>query len=177
MAEKKTTPKKGMTIYRASDSQELMESGYMTWPTMSDDARESLTETLAAGSQAGQHVRLVGHDPDRAAGDPGEADDDVGGVAGLHLQEVRPVDDAQDDLAHVVALLVRRRQDVPQLGVGLDGVEDFDHRGADLGADRVAGVGSVEGDEGDGAPPFEFYESHGGGPYSDWSWQVPVPRP
>ena len=54
-----STAKKGMTIYRAADSQELMESGYMTWPTMSDDARESLTETLAAGSQAGQHVRLL----------------------------------------------------------------------------------------------------------------------
>ena len=63
MAEKSTaqeaTGKKGMTIYRAADSQELMESGYMTWPTMSDDARESLTETLAAGSQVGQHVRLL----------------------------------------------------------------------------------------------------------------------
>jgi mannose-6-phosphate isomerase-like protein (cupin superfamily) len=62
MAEKSgndKTGKKGMTIYRAADSQELMESGFMTWPTMSDDARESLTETLAAGSQAGQHVRLI----------------------------------------------------------------------------------------------------------------------
>ena len=52
-------PKKGMTIYRAADSQELMESGYMTWPTMSDDARDSLTETLTAGAQVGQHVRLI----------------------------------------------------------------------------------------------------------------------
>ena len=58
MAEK-TTAKKGMTIVRASDSKELMESGYMTWPTMCDSARESLTETRAAGSQAGQHVRLL----------------------------------------------------------------------------------------------------------------------
>jgi quercetin dioxygenase-like cupin family protein len=58
VSETKST-KKGMTIYRASESRELMESGYMTWPTMSDDARESLTETLAAGSQVGQHVRLL----------------------------------------------------------------------------------------------------------------------
>ena len=58
MAEKNGA-KKGMTIYRAAESQELMESGYMTWPTMSDSARESLTETLTAGGQAGQHVRLI----------------------------------------------------------------------------------------------------------------------
>jgi hypothetical protein len=55
----KNTAKKGMSIYRAADSKELMESGYMTWPTMSDDARESLTETLTAGAQVGQHVRLI----------------------------------------------------------------------------------------------------------------------
>lgn len=58
MAEK-STAKKGMTIYRASDSQELMESGYMTWPTMSDDARESLTETLTAGAAAAQRVMVL----------------------------------------------------------------------------------------------------------------------
>jgi len=58
MAEKNGA-KKGMTIYRAADSKELMESGFMTWPTMSEDARESLTETLTAGAQAGQHVRLI----------------------------------------------------------------------------------------------------------------------
>ena len=52
-------PKKGLTIFRASESKELMESGFMTWPTMSDDARASLGETLAAGSQVGQHVRLL----------------------------------------------------------------------------------------------------------------------
>jgi mannose-6-phosphate isomerase-like protein (cupin superfamily) len=58
MAEQQSA-KKGMTIYRAAESQELMESGFMTWPTMSDDARESLGETLAAGAQVGQHVRLL----------------------------------------------------------------------------------------------------------------------
>ena len=64
MAEKNGA-KRGMTIYRASDSQELMESGFMTWPTMSDNARESLGETLAAGSQVGQHVRLLALQTDR----------------------------------------------------------------------------------------------------------------
>ena len=39
------TAKKGMTIYRAADSQELMESGYMTWPTMSDNARVTHGDT------------------------------------------------------------------------------------------------------------------------------------
>src|SRR6185503_11514289 len=49
----------GSPINRIAESQELMESGFMTWPTMSDDARESLTETLTAGAQVGQHVRLL----------------------------------------------------------------------------------------------------------------------
>jgi len=67
MAEKNGA-KKGMTIYRAADSTELMESGFMTWPTMSDDARESLTETLTAGAQVGQHVRLIALQPPEEGG-------------------------------------------------------------------------------------------------------------
>ena len=55
----KNAPKKGMTIYRAGDSQELMESGFMTWPTMSDDARASLGEVIAVGAAAAQKVMVV----------------------------------------------------------------------------------------------------------------------
>ena len=54
--------------------------------------------------------------PDAAAVDPGEAHHDVGGVAGLDLQEVGVVDDASDDLADVVAGLAVHRDDVADLG-------------------------------------------------------------
>ena len=68
----------------------------------------------------GEDRRLVGDDADRPAQDPAEADDDVGGVAGLDLQEVAPVDDPADHVAHVVALLGLDGHDLGQLGVGVD---------------------------------------------------------
>ena len=43
-----------------------------------------------------------------------------GGVAGLDLEEVAPVDDAADHVAHVVALLGLDGHDRGQLGVGVD---------------------------------------------------------
>ena len=47
--------------------------------------------------RAGHRVRLVGDDADRAALDPGEADDDVRREQRLHLEEVAVVDDVLDD--------------------------------------------------------------------------------
>ena len=77
---------------------------------------------------AGQDRGLVGDDADRPAQDAGEADDDVHGVAGLHLEEVAAVDDPADHLAHVVALLGLDGHDPGQLGVGIDVVRRW--RGA-----------------------------------------------
>ena len=58
---------------------------------------------------AGQHHRLVGDDSDRAALDPAEADDDVGGVRRLDLEEVALVGDLPDQLVHVVGRRRARR--------------------------------------------------------------------
>ncbi len=54
---------------------------------------------------AGELHRLVGHDADRAALDPAEADDDVGGEHRLDLEELLLVHDRADDLVHVVGLV------------------------------------------------------------------------
>ena len=58
---------------------------------------------------AGELGGLVGDDADAAAVDPAEADDDVGGVLGLDLEELVVVEDAPDDLVHVVRLVRRVR--------------------------------------------------------------------
>src|SRR3546814_5170469 len=54
---------------------------------------------------AGEHHRLVGDDADRAALDPAEAADDVGGVGGLDLEEIALVDRLPDQLVHIVGLV------------------------------------------------------------------------
>jgi quercetin dioxygenase-like cupin family protein len=59
MATNASTGKKGITIYRGADRQELMASGFMSWPTMSDDARASLTESITAGAGAAQQVNVL----------------------------------------------------------------------------------------------------------------------
>ena len=51
---------------------------------------------------AGEDLRLVGDDADRAAADAGEADDDVRRVLLGDLEEVRVVDHGADDVLHVV---------------------------------------------------------------------------
>ena len=50
---------------------------------------------------AEQHA-VVGHDPDRVAVDAGEAGHQRGAVIGLEFGELAAVDDAGDDLVHVV---------------------------------------------------------------------------
>jgi len=52
----------------------------------------------------GQHRGLLRHDPDGPAMKAGEAHQQVGGEVAVHLQELTMVDDAPDDLAHVVGL-------------------------------------------------------------------------
>ena len=103
---------------------------------------------------------LVGDDADRAAQDAGEADDDVHGVAGLDLQEVAAIDDAPDHLAHVVALLGIDRDDLVELGVGIDVVlggharrvfEVVRRQEAEQPAAEVEGLLVVLGDEVDDA--------------------------
>ena len=54
---------------------------------------------------AGELGGLVGHDADRAAVDAAEPDDDVAGITRLHLEELVVVEDAGDDLVHVVGLV------------------------------------------------------------------------
>ena len=66
---------------------------------------------------AGELGRLVGHDADRAAVDAAEPDDDVLRVTGLDLEELVVVEDAGDDLVHVVGLVRRVRDQRVQLEV------------------------------------------------------------
>ena len=54
---------------------------------------------------AGQHHRLVGDDADRRALHAGKADQDVGRVIRLQLEEVAVIDDLFDQLLHVVGLV------------------------------------------------------------------------
>ena len=54
---------------------------------------------------AGQHHRLVGDDADDVAVEPGEANDHVLGPQLVHLEERAVVNDAADDLAHVVGVV------------------------------------------------------------------------
>ncbi|SKZ73099.1 Uncharacterised protein [Mycobacteroides abscessus subsp. abscessus] len=54
---------------------------------------------------AGELGRLVGDDADAASVDPAESDEDVGRVIGLNLEELVVVEDASDDLVHVVGLV------------------------------------------------------------------------
>ena len=51
---------------------------------------------------AGEHLRLVGDDAYRAAGEPGEPDDDVLGVTGEQFHELSLVGQRGDDVPDVV---------------------------------------------------------------------------
>ena len=72
--------------------------------------------------RAGQHFGLVAHDADRVAAEPPEADDDVLGEERLHLQELAVIDDARDDVTHVVRQVGAVGNDALKLGVGPLGV-------------------------------------------------------
>src|SRR5437773_839612 len=54
----------------------------------------------------------------RVATEPAEADHDVLGEEGLHLEELAPVEDTGDDLSHVIRLVRQLRHDGLQLDVG-----------------------------------------------------------
>ena len=54
---------------------------------------------------AGQHHRLVGHDADDPAVEPGKADDHVFRPELMYLQKAAVVNNAGDDLAHIVRLV------------------------------------------------------------------------
>ena len=69
--------------------------------------------------RAGELHRLVGHDADRAALDPAEADDDVRREQRLHLEELAVVEDVLDDRVHVVGLVGRVRDERVELAVGV----------------------------------------------------------
>ena len=57
---------------------------------------------------AGERARLVADDADRMTAQPREAADDVLRPALVHLEEVAVVDDAPDDVVHVVRLVRAR---------------------------------------------------------------------
>lgn len=60
-----TTPRRGVTIYRAADGVDLQRTDFMDPPTMSDEVRASLAEAVAAQSGAGAQVTvLVRQSPD-----------------------------------------------------------------------------------------------------------------
>ena len=64
----------------------------------------------------GERLRLVPDDPDRVTSEPGEAADDVLGVALLDLQELTVVDDLRDHLLDVVGLRRAVRDEGVELG-------------------------------------------------------------
>ena len=66
--------------------------------------RAAFSEALMS-RQPANWVGWLATMPDRAAVNASEADDDVGRVAGLHLEELVVVEDAGDDLVHVVGLV------------------------------------------------------------------------
>ena len=82
--------------------------------------------------------------PDAAAVDAAEADDDVAGAFGLDLEEFVVVEDAADDLVHVVGLVRRVRDEGVEFEV-LGGQGVFDAAGDRVGGDHPGGGGLVVG--------------------------------
>ena len=80
---------------------------------------------------AGEGVGVVGDDADAVAAEVGEADDDVARPLGLDFEELAVVDDAADDLAHVVGAC----------GVGVDEVDEV----VDFAVGWVAGCRATGG--------------------------------
>ncbi len=91
---------------------------------------------------AGEHGGLVGDDPDGAAVDAAEADDDVAGPFGLDLEEFVVVEDAADDLVHVVGLVRRVRDEGVEFEV-LGGEGVFDGPGDRVGGQHPGGRGLI----------------------------------
>ena len=66
---------------------------------------------------AGELGRLVGDDADGKAVDAAEADDDVHRALGLDFEELVVVEDAADDLVHVIRLVGRVRDQRVELEI------------------------------------------------------------
>ena len=70
--------------------------------------------TLDAGvdvQHTGEKRRLVGDDADGTASHARETDHDVAGVMFVNLEEIAVVDDARDDIHHVIGLIAFGRND------------------------------------------------------------------
>ena len=78
--------------------------------------RAQLDEVRALLRRLREEDAVVGHDAHRHALDVGKARDQRGAEAGLELVEFRAVDDARDDLAHVIGLAGVGRDDAVQFG-------------------------------------------------------------
>ena len=70
---------------------------------------------------AGQHQRLVGDDADHVAVHAGKADDDVGRIVGLQLEELGIISRFDDEFFHVVRLVGVGRHERVQAHVGAAG--------------------------------------------------------
>src|SRR6478735_632308 len=93
---------------------------------------------------AGEDGGLVGDDPDATAVDAAEADDDVAGAFGLDLEEFVVVEDAADDLVHVVGLVRRVRDEGVEFEV-LGGQRVVDGAGDRVGGQHPGGRGLIVG--------------------------------
>ncbi len=77
---------------------------------------DALVRRLAVDG-AGQHHRLVGDDPDRPPVDPAKRGDHRPATLVGDLEHVAVVEDPQQDLHHVVGLVVRVRHDRVELEI------------------------------------------------------------
>ncbi len=91
---------------------------------------------------AGELGRLVGDDADAATVDATEADDDVRRAPGLDLEELVVVEDAADDLVHVVRLVRRVRDEGVEFEI-LFGERVLDRSGGRLGDGQRGGSAAV----------------------------------
>jgi quercetin dioxygenase-like cupin family protein len=57
-----TERRQGISIFRAAEATDLMETGFMSAPTMSAETREALTGTIIAGSADGAAVKVLARD-------------------------------------------------------------------------------------------------------------------
>lgn len=59
---------RGLTIFRASEAEDLMASGLMSAPQMSDETRDRLADVVGAGSATGAEVKVLARQPTDAGG-------------------------------------------------------------------------------------------------------------
>ena len=59
---------RGMSIFRASEASDFMESGVMSMPQMSDDTKVKLAEVVGDGSGTGAQVKVLTRQPTDAGG-------------------------------------------------------------------------------------------------------------